>query len=213
MILICQFSWWVFHSLTACCSLFMYRSMCVCVFVPCPSSVSSGRTGCRSLWPVALPVSDWSSKRSSFAWQDLAVFRPKKKKQHTHLPSQKTLLHVHHSKLKVSFIYMSLTTEEGSGWDHGEGITLMFCASTLALASSSRLMTVVLPASTAQCSAVFLWYLSPRLTETLKVSSSRVGSTLSYRGIISVNRRHCDIRVYPTIIRLRCSTLAVWGTT
>lgn len=56
--------------------------------------------------------------------------------------------------------------------------TLMFCESTLALASSSRLMTVVLPASTAQCSAVFLWYLSPRFTDTLKVSSSRVGSTL-----------------------------------
>lgn len=54
----------------------------------------------------------------------------------------------------------------------------MFCESTLALASSSRLMTVVLPASTAQCSAVFLWYLSPRFTDTLKVSSSRVGSTL-----------------------------------
>ncbi len=63
--------------------------------------------------------------------------------------------------------------------------TLMFCASTFALASSSRLMTVVLPASTAQCSAVFLWYLSPRFTDTLKVSSSRVGSTLSHRGIIS----------------------------
>ncbi|KAG7277667.1 hypothetical protein CRUP_025352 [Coryphaenoides rupestris] len=49
----------------------------------------------------------------------------------------------------------------------------MFWASTLALASSSRLMTVVFPASTAQCSAVFWWYLSPRFTDTLKVSNSR----------------------------------------
>lgn len=62
----------------------------------------------------------------------------------------------------------------------------MFWASTLVLASSSRLMTVVLPASTAQCSAVFLWYLSPRFTDTLKVSSSRVGSTLQGS---KVNRR------------------------
>ena len=57
-------------------------------------------------------------------------------------------------------------------------VTLMFWASTLELASSSRLITVVLPANTAQCSAVFLWYLSPRFTDTLKVSRRRVGSTL-----------------------------------
>lgn len=46
------------------------------LWVPCPSSVSSGRMGCRSLWPAALPVSDWSSRRSSFAWQDPAAFHP-----------------------------------------------------------------------------------------------------------------------------------------
>ena len=49
----------------------------VCVYAPCPSSVSSGMTGCRILWPAALPVSDLSSKRSSFAWRGPAVFHPK----------------------------------------------------------------------------------------------------------------------------------------
>lgn len=61
------------------CNVFEPTRVCVCV--PCPSSVSSGRTGCRNLWPAALPVSDWSSKRSSFAWQDLAVFRPLKQQK------------------------------------------------------------------------------------------------------------------------------------
>lgn len=62
--------------------------------------------------------------------------------------------------------------------------TFMFCASTLALASSNRLITVVFPARTAQCSAVFLWYLSPRFTETLNVNNKRVGSTLNKKWFI-----------------------------
>lgn len=60
----------------------------VCVYAPCPSSVSSGMTGCRILWPAALPVSDLSSKRSSFAWRGPAVFHPKiqqKTNLNTHL--------------------------------------------------------------------------------------------------------------------------------
>lgn len=142
------------------------------VCVPCPSSVSSDRMGCRSLSPAVLLVSDWSSRHSSSAWRDLVVFHPRKT-----------------TKDPYVFISMSLYIRQkynnDSGWSCIERATLMFWASTLALASSSRLMTVVFPASTAQCSAVFLWYLSPRLTETLKVSSSRVGSTLQNRGIIS----------------------------
>lgn len=67
--------------------------------------------------------------------------------------------------------------------------TFMFCESTLALASSSRLITVVFPARTAQCSAVFLWYLSPRFTETLNVNNKRVGSTLKTK-----NTCHCSKR-------------------
>lgn len=71
----------------------------------------------------------------------------------------------------------------------------MFCASTLALASNSRLMTVVFPARTAQCRAVFLWYLSPRFTDTLNVSNSRVGSTLQKSQIISFTS-HSDKRIH-----------------
>lgn len=158
------------------------------VCVPCPSSVSSGRTGCRSLWPAALPVSGWSSRRSSSAWQDLAVFRPEKRQRTNTVSYFSTIfsgifIYLHEFEYQTN--NMAIQAHAEGGWSHEEDTTLMFCASTLALASSRRLMTVVLPASTAQCSAVFLWYLSPRLTDTLKVSSSRVGSTLSHRGIIS----------------------------
>ena len=170
---------------TVCLKLLKVRhiNMCVCVCVPCPSSASSGRTGCHSLLPAALPVSDWSSRRSSFAWQDQAAFPPEK--------GQKTSLCTGTiTETKYNHHETARTECKASR----KSFTLMFCASTLALASNSRLMTVVLPASTAQCSAVFLWYLSPRLTETLKVSSSRVGSTLSHRGRKQV-KLSCEIHL------------------
>lgn len=46
-----------FTYLQSLCAWFL-ASVTMSVFLPCPSSVSSGRTGCRSLWPAALPVSD-----------------------------------------------------------------------------------------------------------------------------------------------------------
>lgn len=142
------------------------------ISAPCPSSASSDRTGCRSLWPAAPPASGWSSKRSSVAWRGRAASPPKtninKKYRHCDAaPCQTWSATIQHAAFSNRFIFWNRRSQ-----------TLMFCESTLALASSSRLMTVVLPASTAQCSAVFLWYLSPRFTDTLKVSSSRVGSTL-----------------------------------
>lgn len=152
--------------------------------VPCPSLVFSGRMGCRSLWPVVLPVSDWSSRRSSFVSRDPAVFRPEEN------PSKQSELQLQHSQCRVLYRLREAKSPPGR-WSHGKAATLMFCASTLAFASNSRLMTVVLPASTAQCSAVFLWYLSPKLTDTLKVSRRRVGSTLSQTGGSSQGKAHC----------------------
>lgn len=94
------------------------------------------------------------------------IFAPSSWSHHTH-------------KNNLFFRFLSQTT-----YNKNRLFTFIFWASTLAPASNRRLITVVFPARTAQCNAVFLWYLSPRLTETLNVSSNRVGSTLEKKSLI-----------------------------
>lgn len=94
------------------------------------------------------------------------IFAPSSRSHHTH-------------KNNLFFRFLFQTT-----YNKNRLFTFIFWASTLAPASKRRLITVVFPASTAQCNAVFLWYLSPRLTETLNVSSNRVGSTLEKKSFV-----------------------------
>lgn len=62
-------------------------------------------------------------------------------------------------------------------------LTLMFSASTLAPASSRMWAASTFPASTAQCSGVFLFTLSTALTEALFLIRKLVGSGLEQKNV------------------------------
>lgn len=69
-----------------------------------------------------------------------------------------------------------------------EKLTLMLSASTLAPASSRMWTASTFPASTAQCSGVFLFTLSTALTEALFLIKKLVGS-----GLGQNNNNSCEI--------------------